>query len=560
MHMRLHRRAALEAAIVGVAAFATRNAFAQQTCPALPSGEVDIDVHCHTFNARDIPVAGFVQSFLKGGKFGAIEIPDIVVDLMRPAIVALGAVTATGVLTAKEELAQLPQPKTPTAAAPPAPTSQALLKTAAQEAAKKLPAAAAPANLAQLRAKLTTPVDDDVLIVAGFLNAQGDDEQVRSWMRTQLSTTPASELPLDGPVGVRRPTVLAPQDAQTWRWLPARVVALFQTIAATLDSLKAFWDALHRRREENIAELARLSPQVSLFTPSLVDFDLFVDDKSSCASPMPTQTALLGALAERAARGQIAGRAFSLHGFVGFNPKKADALAVAKSAVADHGFVGVKLYLNCGFLPSGNADAVVEQRLAALFEFCRAEEVPVLVHTGSFNAFNKKLRGVSHPKNWADVLRRPGKPLRLCLGHVGLHESIDWLDVAIALARHKAPRYADLNADVFFDISNNDALNDADFDRVKKLLDVDGGALRERLLYGTDWFMNELNQTPSSGYWCRVRAQMCGTATFGDVFCGDFFARNARRFLGVGVAGARSHDRLVDWYRKRSLSAPAWLA
>src|SRR5439155_20874758 len=100
-----------------------------------------------------------------------------------------------------------------------------------------------------------------------------------------------------------------------------------------------------------------------------------------------------------------------VHPFVGFDPrrelvsrKRADlkgALALAKEAVQEYGFIGVKLYPPMGFRPLGNGataemtaeDAYrVDGILDELYTWCEAEQVPVTAHCNPSNEAAEEYR------------------------------------------------------------------------------------------------------------------------------------------------------------------------
>ena len=69
----------------------------------------------------------------------------------------------------------------------------------------------------------------------------------------------------------------------------------------------------------------------------------------------------------------------SMFGFSAFDPRRDNWRQLADTAIA-HGFLGFKFYPALGYLPIGNADPVLESRVAAFFDYCIAGDIPVFVH------------------------------------------------------------------------------------------------------------------------------------------------------------------------------------
>jgi hypothetical protein len=73
---------------------------------------------------------------------------------------------------------------------------------------------------------------------------------------------------------------------------------------------------------------------------------------------------------------------------VPFDPRRPDALAKVRQAVDQMGFVGVKLYSRCGWMPWNNAlihgsakGSVMDQRLQGLYDYATQQDLPILNHT-----------------------------------------------------------------------------------------------------------------------------------------------------------------------------------
>ena len=110
----------------------------------------------------------------------------------------------------------------------------------------------------------------------------------------------------------------------------------------------------------------------------------------------------------------------SMFGFSAFDPRRDNWRQLADTAIA-HGFLGFKFYPALGYLPIGNADPVLESRVAAFFDYCIAGDIPVFVHCTPIGFQTKEKKGLNaHPKHWRALLEHERwRDLRLCLGHAG---------------------------------------------------------------------------------------------------------------------------------------------
>lgn len=308
---------------------------------------------------------------------------------------------------------------------------------------------------------------------------------------------------------------------------------------------------------------------VDLFTPALVDYDSWLSDQPRTV--LADQMALM----EKNIR-LHSGR---VHPFFPFDPwREATApgteqgsLVPVQRAVLQHGFVGVKLYPPMGFSATGNAahdfsqvtqdpsaafGARLDEAMDRLFAWCVEEDVPVMTHCSDSQESKKGYGARAHPAFWSDVLQRYPE-LRVNLGHFGgasnlVHERNDWpRQVAELMNEPGLNVYADPSylyeiADASFRTRYFDALASV-FERYPNA--------QNRLMYGSDWLMlakrkdfAEYFENFSEGYIDR----------FGDQSARRFLGENALRYLGLGPGGG-NRERLERFYERWSLDEPAWL-
>lgn len=343
-------------------------------------------------------------------------------------------------------------------------------------------------------------------------------------------------------------------------------------------TLEALYLVVHPRMAV-AATLVQTFPSVSLFTPALVDYDAWSDDRSP--TPLWQQVLVQEQIARLGAAGRLGRPDARFHPFVAFDPRRqaegasagtperppapgpgSSALDLVGWAVASGGFAGVKLYPPVGFAPLDNARLQPElpiaggldRALAALYGFCEAAEAPILTHTSDSNEYSLGLRRLVEPARWAAALERFPK-LRLNFGHFG-GELRGWEDQAVALIDRYPNVYADLS---------NSALvyDDAFAARLQATLAELFAAhprLKRRLMYGSDWWLSALD--PGAARAVDRFRSVLGAVLNPDELA-DVMGRNALRFLGLldeqnrPRAGAAAR-RLRAFYG--AAPRPLWLA
>ena len=107
-----------------------------------------------------------------------------------------------------------------------------------------------------------------------------------------------------------------------------------------------------------------------------------------------------------------------LIGFAAFDPRRPDWKLLFHKAV-EFGFCGFKFYPSMGYLPWNNPDSEIQQRVADFFELAADEGIPVFTHCSPGGVQAEKGSGLNaDPDHWADTLAAYPH-LRLCFGHGG---------------------------------------------------------------------------------------------------------------------------------------------
>ncbi|MCC7069901.1 MAG: amidohydrolase family protein [Deltaproteobacteria bacterium] len=577
---------------------------------AQPAAPFIADVHCHTFNAHDIPIEGFLQGLATGH-----GVPRFIVDLLKDPIAKLAQTAWSLAPDAAAEMLILsgllgggtpPAPASSKALA--APTHDELISAAAARARKLAPVSKVKHH-PELKALLAAEELDDGDLLGAVLQAQAkDDPELAAWLTANgAPKAKPFRLPAPGAADFEKSfLVWSGGDSKGW------LETAFDSVLEGLLGAVRFISRVATSRLEITRQLATVAPEISLFTPALVDFNIWAAGQSAHSS-IAQQVEMQGTLSHLHALGKIlpGNRAVSFHGYVPFNPyaespnpryaaiggdpedefRRWDADAprldggpfdVVRAAIQEHGFIGVKIYPPNGFTVWNNAGLpsshplqrdtrrLIDLALRRLYRWCDEQRVPVLVHTGSSNLFAKQFAEFSRPDRWEPVLDR-FKALHVCLGHFGGtskskvgDEGRYWVDLAGDLA-HK---YQDR---VWFDISDAQSpLPSQQMTRLVAALQRPGRDLRRHLIYGTDFFMNDLVTDP--GEYLRSVANQLGTdALFKDLgpeFPSWFFGDNAMAFLGLRNSSDGSipegsapgnRKRLLAWYQGKGAPVPKWL-
>lgn len=465
-----------------------------------------IDIHNHVFNGRDVPAVGFLLQVVMRDPHSDVSLPVGSVSFL----LLLKRIMLAGTPSAGQELRGFSNSTALRPAAPAIHDEAAVAEGLAALAANDLgsdptldrwirgqgPASLRPAGTAQNHALLET--------IAADLGAPqlADPNPTAFRLPGAQADALANEIFRRSGDGALRPS--APQASgyvhdtpliATIRWAGM----MTRTRAAIIDQLVALYGS------EN---------GIRIYSPSLVDMGRwFATGEDDEVSPISDQIAVISAIARR--RQDVL-----LLPFAPFCPLRAaeelrrdpnaDILRNVRDAVGTGGFAGVKLYPPMGFRPLNNRGAVTwaadpnfgdasafDAPLAALYQWCTANEVPIKAHANNSIAAGVDTGALADPAGWRPVLDRPDwHRLHLNLAHFGGFEESapraaltgpDWEDTLIAMI----PRYPNL----YFDMSYWTEATNGDAAQRRRVLDRMAGLLSahpqmvERMMCGSDWSM-----------------------------------------------------------------------
>jgi predicted TIM-barrel fold metal-dependent hydrolase len=474
-----------------------------------------VDIHCHNFNADDLPVRGFVQH---------VALHD---SAISPAVAALlDVIVQRGAPGYAEEKARL----------------DALLGSSTFDDALEgvVPAMPVVDPLEQLERE----VDAELLAL-----------KVRN---PELAFRAAQDL--------------AAEDARAAGGEEEGLIDLGRSLRRGVKWAKLFT----KSRLDLAAVLTSTYPEVDLFCPMLVDLGAALGD--SAKTTIRQQVILQEKISRLSMLGLLPWRTDArIHPFVGFDPRHEvrsrragdieTPLDVAKDAVHRFGFVGVKVYPPMGFRPINNVQvgevsaaeaAELNEVLADLYAWCEAEQVPITAHCNNSNYASTVYEdaGLAGPAGWIEVLDKY-EGLHLNLGHFGGAHAVEqagaWIYQIAAAAVPANFLFADTGNHKIYD----KAVAQPYLNRLQQVF-RQTGTMQQRLMYGTDWFMLAIFpdwEKFLSTYRDLYRAKFDEAET--DAFLGG----NALRFLGFGDPANENNRRLWQRYQTYAPNqVPGWLA
>jgi predicted TIM-barrel fold metal-dependent hydrolase len=539
-----------------------------------------IDVHCHFFNAADLPVRGFLRqvvladyavstgeqasaasTFAAGAWRGMVaKLADLVIRRQAPTPQqelncfhqsgdCRGFSIGAAKLATKEDTKSLK----PAAVDDGASLSQVLQDHYEGERAHT--------NKSAAQASTDADVDDFVDFVQQEMKASGTRIPGGSFQKGMPSAGDA-----------------------------LRTIADFLTSGRSIFSRYFQWAGVLTDYRANIASTYRslydpTASRLILATPALVDYNFWLQDQSP--APIKDQIELMGLLSLRSP--------FPIHGFAPFDPLRevrrlpaeTSSLDTVQDAVQRHGFLGAKLYSPMGFRPSGNEEnglpfpaAVsgtdkefgrrLDQALDRLYAWCAAEDVPVLAHTTDSQSAGPDFATRAEPRFWQAVLDKYPN-LRLNLAHFGNFSQAFVPKKGDAAARFdktweyeigmliKSGRYPNVYADIsyfYWVLEGSEEKKKIKTVKVllKRYLDMFDRDV-DRLMFGTDWNMIG-KATGFDGYVDNVEA------FFRDIGLTNkqldkLFATNAVRFLGLDSSD-KVRDRLKGFYAAAGKPVPSF--
>ncbi|HNT36296.1 MAG TPA: amidohydrolase family protein, partial [bacterium] len=183
--------------------------------------------------------------------------------------------------------------------------------------------------------------------------------------------------------------------------------------------------------------------------------------------------------------------------FVMLDPRRSGSAELAIQCLERMDFCGVKIYPSLGYSPDPYDvlnDKHSSANLEAIYGYCEGHSIPITAHCSRGGAYGEHILpehhirdAYAHPRCWETVLKKHNR-LILNLAHfggdLGLVEDDSWSGAILEMMKDHPTLYADLSC-------NPQALERKSsvqyFKSLRRVLD--DPLTRERILFGTDWFM-----------------------------------------------------------------------
>jgi predicted TIM-barrel fold metal-dependent hydrolase len=573
-------------------------AWAQSTAPRI---DHIIDVHCHVFNAADLPIEGFARRILVPKSVQTNELVARFADYPGALEALVHAITV--------------QVKR---AAPDMQTEIDTIDGFERDPEKKSTSAwRRDQDRRQLRSVLRLiwfnwdVFSERPLSLTEGIALEVALEQIKLFLFQQIHED------------FGKPDLTAEDREVLGGLTPFQVDAMADELYSRDDLLGRYirWALLYTRNRYELAEeLDQLhgkvgqKSRVAVMTPAIVDFSKWLEDEDQLS--IEDQVDVMARIARRKDGPRV-------HGFVGFDPLRqalydhhrrspgeSDPMAVMRRAIeVNHnvvgnstkttgGLVGVKLYPPMGFRPIDNKrlpdasfnepaylrspdtglgsgiGSKLDVALSKLYTWCSANNVPVMAHTSRSFGPTTAYEDRADPFFWTNVLKQDAFPrLRINLAHFGHFNN------AVQYARPQS--YVDKcwewttgkiitsSADAYADISSlGEILNVGPSRKIVECMKAFKEHFpdsHERLLYGTDWSMiaqeERFPKLFSTKPFPDVMIFFLRAVGYNDAQIEGIMFRNAVRFLGLGKAdrdrfGENStRGRLEKFYAAHGLSA-----
>jgi predicted TIM-barrel fold metal-dependent hydrolase len=514
-----------------------------------------IDAHCHIFNVEDVPAA----AFLKGPV--ALDHPEIIANLIRLMADLLAAIAYLIAPSARQEMWLL---------ADYAAKHHALLRSRSPGAAGAL---------------IDELLDSQRIKFSASFSAVARDSAFAKSYRESLEEYDTLNR---GPEGIFRGREAnsdpLSQDAIYDVLRSSSIYTTSNRSSFNPRQLLLFGFTLTSPRFFNLITMQRTFsgdygvPAIDIFCPSMLDLDCWL----GCGSTATSQTDQMLLLEQIA----LASGGTVLP-FVAYNPqtdidKNNASYDRVVEAITKRGFIGVKIYPPMGYLAYDNVSTSrpdgcpllpnayeIDCKLRRLYEWCVANNVPVMGHTShSFGGTSDK-DGCASPFGWQQAVAA-FDGLRVQAGHFGG-------DSTYALDNKWAAQYVSTMAlpqarNLYADLSNLDQLFVAGSDvrcnidplfRVRLSAATNETASR-RIIYGSDWYLTQLSNA-SDVYVARMSDYLYG---IGRDNCTPelrawVFGQNAVSLYGLvpgPVDGKETNwDRLARYYVRNGIPTPRWM-
>ncbi|MBW8724607.1 MAG: amidohydrolase family protein [Inquilinus limosus] len=341
---------------------------------------------------------------------------------------------------------------------------------------------------------------------------------------------------------------------------------------------------LAKRLIDNLVENCRTPV---LLVPLMIDYSKWLGEEPAKGSSLRQQAEVFGLISQQRRT------APAIHGMVAYDPLRAvyheqrphtdpeDPLETVETAFREHGFLGAKLYPPMGFRATGNTGdqhyppkileqlgldraklgSALDTALEGLYKLCLRYDAPVIAHGSITQGAGLDYAKRTDPAYWLRVLKlKPG--LRVCIahqGHFGYRSEAP--ETGGQIYEDIIGGYIKANPDshLYMDISylsealgTSPASRQCYADRLSGWVrDYDPKA--EHILFGTDWIMVGIEKA-SDIYTQSVAGFLQNDCQFTDGQVNRILRQNAGRYLGLRE-GDETRNRILGFYAANDMPA-----
>jgi predicted TIM-barrel fold metal-dependent hydrolase len=266
-------------------------------------------------------------------------------------------------------------------------------------------------------------------------------------------------------------------------------------------------------------------------------------------------------------------------------PEDHGSLALAKDAIENKGFIGIKLYNSMGYKPFNNESVDTKRRyifrrnkmerytalegaeydevMSDLYAYCVEHEVPITAHciSDGIEAYPGASWDFCQPMFWAAVLGQERfKGLRLNLAHFGwsgeqgYHSRESWVKQVCLMLDKYDYLFTDV-AHHMVTVEKENLKFKAEYKELFRDFPYLVPILKKRLLFGIDWHV--VKRAENYATFKDRYVEVLKEVRFTDEEIDDFLGGNALRFLGL-LPGGQNRRRLGKFYKAQGITPPEW--
>ena len=208
--------------------------------------------------------------------------------------------------------------------------------------------------------------------------------------------------------------------------------------------------------------------------------------------------------------------------------------------------------------------ALLDNKLAALYELCDSLNVPVMAHANDSAGRDAAHDELANSVGWIELTKRMPALKRLYVnaGHFGgalKHESGDWTEGFVDLMKNEGQLrvYGDLG--YWNELAGGSSEVKNKLRRVLATKLSGSETVANRVMYGSDWLM--LSQEPGWQSYANGIATIIRSLDTDGTTAGKVLGENALACYGLSKASGRGRlEKLVEFHTQHGLSGgPGWL-